>query len=595
VSLPLAAIPLAGLALALALWLAGLPFAPALWAGTLPVLAALLLDMLRSLRRGAFGLDLIAALAMGFGLALGEALAAAVVALMYAGGRGLEAYAQRRAASEMTALLSRQPRTALRQRGEAIEEVPIASLRAEDLLLIPRGAVLPVDGVIAKGPAILDTSALTGEAMPVRRHPGEPALSGCTNAGDAFTLRATTDAAASTWSGILRLVAAAQASRAPLARLADRWSLGFLGLTLLLAGGAWSLTGDAARGLAVLVIATPCPLILAVPVALVAGLSRAARLGVLVKSAAGLEALARIRVLVLDKTGTLTEGAPRLAAIAAAPGFEENEALRLAASLDQASQHPVARAIVAEAERRGLALATPEAVQEAPGEGVKGHVEGRLVAVGGLRWIGRDGMPEPQREPGMMRCGLRVDGRPAAVLLLADPLRPEAAGVVAELRRMGVARVIIASGDAEGPVATVAHAVGADAAHASLAPAEKVAVVAAARREGAVLMLGDGLNDAPALAAADLGVAVGVGGVAAAAEAADAVLLSGGLERLAGAMHAARRARAIALQSVAVGLGLSTLGMVAAALGFLTPIEGALIQEGIDVAVILNALRALRG
>ncbi|MBY0335768.1 MAG: cadmium-translocating P-type ATPase [Acetobacteraceae bacterium] len=588
------AAPLAGLSGGLILWLAGAAPSPAFWAGTLPVLALLLLDTARSLRRGEFGLDLIAALAMGFGLALGEALAANVVALMFAGGRFLEDYASRRARAEMTALLARQPRTALRHGPHGIEEVALSALRAGDLLAIPRGAVLPVDGVVEAGTAILDTAPLTGEPMPVRRDAGEEALSGCTNAGDAFALRATSDAAASTFAAILRLVQAAQDSRAPMARLADRWALGFLALTLLLAGGAWTLTGEAQRGLAVLVVATPCPLILAVPVALVAGLSRTARMGVLVKSGAALEALARIRAVLLDKTGTLTEGSPRVTTIATAPGVTEAEALRLAASLDQLSHHPVAQAIVAETRRRGLSLETPSAAREEPGEGMAGQVGGRSVQVGGLAWLGRDGMPDPPRAPGAMRCGLRVDGAPAATFLLEDPPRPEAASAVAALRGLGVARIVLVSGDADGPVRAVAAQVGADAALARQSPADKVAAIAAERAHGPVLMLGDGINDAPALAAADLGVAMGARGAAAAAEAAEAVLLSGGLERLGEAMAAAQRARRIALQSVAAGLGLSVIGMVAAALGHLTPVEGALLQEGIDVAVILNALRALR-
>lgn len=594
---PLALVPALGLLGALALFLAGLPPAPALWAGTLPVLGALLLDSARSVRRGEWGLDLIAGLAMGFGLALGEPLASCVVALMFAGGRALEAFAQRRAAAEMTALLARQPRSALRQGADgSVEEVPLAALAPGDLVLVPRGATLPVDGTVEGGTAVLDTAALTGEAMPVRRGPGEAALSGSVNAGDAFVLRAATDAAASTWAGIVRLVEAAQASRAPMARLADRWSVAFLALTLLLAGGAWALSGEAERALAVLVVATPCPLILAVPVALVAGMSRAAKLGLLAKSAAALEALARVRAVVLDKTGTLTEGAPRLVAVAAR-GMSEDEALRLAASLDQVSDHPVARAIVAEARARGLALAAPEATEETPGEGVRGTVGGLRLAVGGARWTGRAAeIPDPPREPGAMRAALAVEGGGTAALILADPLRAEAAATVAGLRALGVRHVAIASGDAPGPVEAAARAVGADAALSALAPADKVAVVARAREAhgGPVLMLGDGLNDAPALAAADLGVAVGARGAAAAAEAAEAVLVAGGLDRLLAAMRAARRARAIALQSVAAGLALSTLGMVAASLGYLSPVQGALIQEGIDVAVILHALRALR-
>jgi heavy metal translocating P-type ATPase len=589
----LVACPLLGLLAGALLWWVGGRPEVALAMGTLPVLVLLVAEMVRSLRQGAFGLDLIAALAMAAGLAMGEPLAACIVALMYAGGQYLEDYAHRRAGAEMTALLARQPRTALRHDDGALTEIPIEDIAVGDLLLIRRGAVLPVDGTLASPLAMLDTAALTGEPMPVRVTEGEAMLSGCANAGDAFDLRATTDAGASTYAGIVRMVRAAADSRAPMARLADQWSVGFLLLTLAMAGGAWALTGEAQRALAVLVIATPCPLILAVPVALLAGLSRTAKLGVLVKSAAVLEAMARIRVLVIDKTGTITAGAPSLVAM---EGPEE--ALRLAASLDQASEHPIARALVAAARARGLALSVPEEVHETPGEGLTGLVEGRRVAVGGPNWVaemtGAPALPLPAGKvpEGAMRCAIALDGAQAATLVFADQLRPDAIATIATLRAQGIRRIILASGDANAPVRAAGAAIGADAAHARQSPADKVALIAAARPEGPVLMLGDGLNDAPALAAADVGVAVATKG-AAAAEAADAVLLVDGLAHLAGTLAAARRARAIALQSVTIGIGLSSLGMVLAAFGYLSPVQGALIQEAIDVAVILNALRAL--
>ena len=586
----LLAAPLLGLLGGLLLWLAGRDASIAFAMGTLPVLVVLVAEMARSLRGGEFGLDLIAALAIGFGLAMGESLAANVVALMYAGGQFLDDHARRRATAEMTALLARQPRTALRHSASGLEEVPIADLAPGDVLLIPKGAVLPVDGVLDSDLALLDTAALTGEAMPVRAQQGAALLSGTSNAGEAFTLRATTDAEASTYAGILRLVRSAQESRAPMARLADRWSLAFLALTLAMAGGAWIATGEATRALAVLVVATPCPLILAVPVALMAGLSRAAALGMLVKSAAALEAMARIRVVVMDKTGTLTRGHAELVAIGG-----DARALRDAAALDQASAHPIAQALVAAARARGLTLPTPEAVHETPGEGLEGVVEGRRVLVGGPRFVTARAIGDiPEAEgPYGTRSLVAVDGRITTTLHFADPLRAEAADLVRQLRAGGVARVVLASGDAEGPVARVAEEVGADAHHPRLNPAGKVAVLAAERAHGPVMMLGDGLNDSPALAAADVGVAVGAQG-AAAAQAADAVLLGEGIGRLAPVLAAAHRARAIAVQSVAAGIGLSTLGMIAAALGYLTPVQGALIQEAIDVAVILNALRALK-
>ncbi len=569
--------PLLGLALGLGGW------EPGFTLGTAPVLGFLLWDMAQSLRRGAFGLDAIAALAMGAGLGMGQGLAACVVALMYAGGQFLEAHAQRRAGREMAALLARQPRTALREGPDGITEVPIAALRPGDRLLIPRGAVLPVDAVLEDAFAVLDESALSGEAMPVRHAMGEALLSGATNTGDAFRCRATTDAQASTFAGILRLVRAAQEARAPMARLADRWALGFLVFTLSLAGLAWAASGSPERALAVLVVATPCPLILAVPVALMAGVSRCAALGLLVKSPAGIEALARIRVMVLDKTGTLTRGAPEVDPAADA------EALRLAATLDQGSTHPLASALVAAARARGLPLPAPQSLSETPGEGVSGLVEGVPVRIGAAAFAG---CPAPQVPPGAMAVCVTRAGVALPPILLTDPLRPEAPATLAALRAAGVRRLVLASGDAPGPVEAVAARLGLEEWHAAMPPAGKAALLSGLRADGPVMMLGDGVNDAPALAAADLGVAVAARG-AAAAEAADAVLVAGGLRPLPGALRAARRAVAIARQGVLVGIGLSSLGMVAAALGWLTPVQGALIQEGIDVAVILNALRAL--
>jgi P-type E1-E2 ATPase len=386
-----------------------------------------------------------------------------------------------------------------------------------------------------------------------------------------------------------------------MARLADRYGLAFLGLTLLLAGGAWAATGDPLRALAVLVVATPCPLILAVPVALISGLSRAAGIGVIVKGGGALEKLARVRVLVVDKTGTLTHGTARLTGVEILGPVEEQDALGLAASLDQASGHPTARALVDAALARGLALTRPTQVAESPGEGVSGLVEGRLVRVGGPRLMRAQGIPFPDTDAVRNADAVAatvlvaVDGKPAAILRFADPLRRDGGRTLADLRRCGIERIVLATGDRRGVAEALVEGLPIDTLEADLDPAGKTRVVANVRGRGLVMMVGDGVNDAPALAAADLGVALGARGAAAAAEAADVVLLVDSLAPLPEAIRIARRARAIALQSVLVGLGLSLAGMVAAALGILAPVQGALVQEAIDVAVILNAMRALGG
>ncbi|MCL4187672.1 MAG: heavy metal translocating P-type ATPase [Rhodobacteraceae bacterium] len=583
----------------LLLWAGRGDWAGLVWtAGTLPVLAALLAEIVSSLRRGETGLDIVAALSMTAALATGEAAAAQVVALMYSGGTFLEAFAAGRARAEMTALLARQPRAALRHRNGGLEEVALAAVVPGDRLLVRHGDVVPVDGQVAEGEeALLDLSAITGESLPARLPAGEVAPSGAANAGPAFDLVATRPAAESTYAGIVRLVEAAQRSRAPMARLADRWAMGFLALTLAIAGAAWAASGDPVRAVAVLVVATPCPLILAVPVALVAGLSRAARIGVLIKGGRALEGLARGRTLILDKTGTLTEGRLQLVAVEPAAGIAEDELLRLAAAVEQASPHPAAQALVAAARARGLVLPPPRAVEEAPGAGVAGRVENRTLVVGAPDFVARRlGMPVPDGNggDGAVVVAVGIDGRLAGRLIAADPLRAGTGAFLAGARALGIERILLATGDREDVARAVTRGLALDGLRAGLTPDRKVLTVMTERgRAGPVIMVGDGVNDAPALAAADVGVAMGARGAAASAEAADVVLLVDRLDRLLPGIEIAKGARAIALQSVAAGLGLSVAGMVAAALGHLTPVQGALLQEAIDVAVILNALRAL--
>ena len=592
-------IPAAGLCLGSVLRLAGqAEWATLVWvATTIPVLFVLIIEIVGSLRRGDVGLDIVAALSMAGALSFAEYLAGVVVALMYAGGQYLESFAERRATRNLTALLARVPRTAFLDQGGKILEVPIDQVSAGHRLLIRRGDIIPVDGAVMDGLAVIDQSALTGEFVPVQHEVGENILSGSMNVGDVFYLFAARPAAESTYAGIVRLVEEAQRSKAPISRLADKFAIGFLGMTVLLAGGAWVWTGDPIRALAVLVVATPCPLILAVPVAIISGVSRAAKAGVLVKGGKALEALAKARVLVIDKTGTLTYGRARVKEIRAAAGVSEPELLRLAASLDQASPHIIARAIVAEARQRGLTLVTPGAVEERPGEGVEGVVDGRRVIVGGSRYVAQRLHPtEPSTVAsalGAVNVSVAIEEKLAGVLILADEIRERVPDLLAQLRELGFRRIVMASGDRRDVTEAVVAGLPFDAVHSDLTPERKIEVVKSERKHGPVMMVGDGVNDAPALAAADLGIAMGATGAAASAEAADIVLLVDDLGRILPAIRAARRSQRIALQSVAAGVGLSVAGMIVAALGYLTPVQGALIQEGIDIAVILNALRAL--
>ncbi|MBL8588654.1 MAG: cadmium-translocating P-type ATPase [Methylobacteriaceae bacterium] len=561
-------------------------------AGVVPVLAALLLTIVQSLQRGDFGLDIIAGFAMGGALATGEALAGCVVALMLSGGQALESYAQRRARHEMTALLARMPREASVYADGGLETRPIAALQPGDRILVRAGEVLPVDGVVAGAAASLDESALTGESLPVDYAPGAEVESGATNVGRAFDLVALRPAAESTYAGVVRLVESARRSRAPMSRLADRYALGFLALTAALTAAAWAATGDPRRALAVLVVATPCPLILAVPVAIVAGMSRCARRGVLVKSAAVFEALPRLRALLIDKTGTLTTGRPHVMAIEPTQGAG-HDLLRLAASLAQGSQHVVSRALVEAAAAARLKLATPVGVVETAGVGVAGQIEGRDIAIGRPDAIAIAAAAPPP--PGVVAVAVTSDGAYAGRLLLSDAVRPEAAATLRRLRDEGLQRILLVTGDNAAVARHVAEELKLDEVVAEATPAGKLEAVTRARSLGPVLMVGDGVNDAPALAAADVGVAIAARGAAAASEAADVILVADRLDRIADAIGVARRARSIAVQSVLIGLSLSMAGMIAAALGHLTPLAGALLQEAIDVAVVLNALRALGG
>jgi heavy metal translocating P-type ATPase len=596
-------VALAALAAGLAAWGLGRAVeASWIWAfGTIPVAAGLAVSMTRDFLAGRVGVDAIALVSMSAALLLGQTLAGIVVAVMYAGGNVLEDFAVARAERDLKSLVDRAPRVAHRRSERGVEDIAVDQVAVGDAILVRAGEVIPIDGVITSGAAVIDEAALTGEPIPASRRTGEPALSGTINAGETFEIRATATAGESTYAGIVRMVTAAQTAKAPFIRLADRYALLLLPATLAVAGAAWLLSGDAIRALAVLVAATPCPLILAAPVAFIAGVSQAARSGILIKGGGALEALARTHTVMFDKTGTLTVGGARLIAVETAPGESADEVLRLAGSLEQASHHVVAAAIVAAAHARGLAIEMPHDARETMGSGLEGRVGKRKVCVGSHDLVHGARKPEQWAVHVLRRAAWRsalsvfvsVDGRTVGALLLGDELRRETPRAVQTLRNAGVSRIVMVTGDRADAAETIGAALDLDAVLANRVPSDKVDAVAMEQRLSPTLMVGDGINDAPALAAADVGIAMGARGASASSEAADVVILVDRLDRVADAVVIAKRARAIALQSIAAGLAMSGVAMGLAAFGWLTPVAGALTQEVIDVAVILNALRAL--
>ena len=575
--------------------------AAAPWAaGTIVALIPATWWVVGGLRRGRVGVDVIAILSLLGTIWIGEYLAGALIAVMLATGRTLDAAANRRATRDLRSLREHVPGTAQRDRDGQLETVALDEIGPGDLIFVGPGSVVPTDGWVVGGSAVLDESALSGESTVVERPVGDAVRSGAVNAGGACRIEASRDAESSTYAGIVRLAQEAAAESAPVVRLADRVAAWFLPATLIVAGSAWALSDSLTRAVAVLVVATPCPLLLAAPVAIVSGLSRASRIGVIVRSGGALEKLGSAQTLVIDKTGTLTTGRPTQSDVVCGGGEDSATILRLAASADQVSSHILAEAIVRSARARGLSLSTPEMVTERPGYGVVATVDGRIVTVGRIdrtvarpEWVAS--VENRARLDGAVIAWVSIDGILSGAILLVDPMRTDAPWTIRRLRSAGIRKIVMLTGDRPEPAVEVGCALGLDSVQAEQEPDDKVARVREESAQAVTMMVGDGINDAPALAAASVGVAMGARGASASSEAADVVLTTDRLSRVADAMDIARRSRRIALQSAILGTALSLVAMIFAAFGFLIPAVGALLQELIDVAVILNALRALNG
>ncbi|WP_350349235.1 heavy metal translocating P-type ATPase [Agromyces sp. G08B096] len=569
-------------------WLfSGYALAVAAWQGV---------GMVRDLLRGHWGLDILAVTAIVSTVLVGEYVAALVVVLMLTGGEALEDMANRRAKRELDALLTRSPQSAHRIDGDEIVEVHIDDVAVGDRLLVRPSELVPVDATLVSAATSVDESSITGESVPVEKHAGDRLLSGSVNGTQAVEVRAEATAKESQYQQIVALVEGAARSKAPVVRLADRYAVPFTIFSLALGALAWWLSGDPVRFAEVLVLATPCPLLIAAPVAFIGGMSRAARNGLIVKSGGVLEQLSAARTAVFDKTGTLTYGAPELTEVRPEPGFDADGLLRIVASAEQYSSHVLAASLIAAAKRRGLDLADAARASEAATNGVQAEIEGRRVVVGKFAFV-REHAPEAERTeiaPGELAIYVAVDGRFAGALLASDRVRAEARGTLERLDRLGVHRTMMLTGDAQATADHIAAEVGIGRVRADCLPADKVEEVAGIA-ERPVIMVGDGVNDAPVLAAADVGIAMGAKGATAASESADAVVLVDDLSRVAKAVEIGRDTVRIALQSIWLGILVSIGLMLVASFGVIPATIGALLQEVVDLIAILAALRAIGG
>lgn len=554
----------------------------------------LVLGLVLKLFRREFGSDLLAGISIVTSVFLDEYLAGALVVLMLSGGEALEGYAVRSASSVLAALARRMPSMAHRRVEGKVEEVAIDAVAVGDVLVIFPHETCPVDATVIEGHGTMDESYLTGEPYVMSKTPGSEVLSGAINGESALTIRAGKLAVDSRYAKIMQVMRASEQRRPKMRRLADRLGAIYTPIAIAIAIAAWALAGEPVRFLAVLVVATPCPLLIAIPVAIIGSISLAARRGIIIKDPAVLETIDTCRIAIFDKTGTLTYGAPRLTELVPAPGFEPREVLRLVASLERYSKHPLASAVSRAAREGGVELAEAGEIAERPGEGLAGRVEGREVLITSrAKLMARRPEAESELAPmeGGLECVVAIDGRTAATLRFRDQPRSDGAPFIHHLEpKHRFERVMLVSGDRASEVEYLAAQVGIREVYSSQSPEQKLELVRAATREAPTVFLGDGINDAPALTAATVGIAFGQHSDVT-AEAAGAVILDSSLQRVDELFHVSHRMRAIALQSAIGGMTLSVVGMLFAAAGLLPPVAGAIAQEVIDVAAVVNALR----
>jgi len=565
---------------------ATLPLLVVLAGGGAPLVIGL---AMKALRRD-FGSDLLAGVSIVTAAILGEYLAGAIVVLMLSGGETLEAFAVARASSVLQALARRMPSIAHRLQDSRTEDVALDAIAVGDAIVVFPHEICPVDGVVTDGHGVMDESYLTGEPYAMPKAPGSEVFSGAVNGERAIVLRATRAAVDSRYARIMNVMRDSEQRRPRLRRLGDVLGARYTPVALLLAAAAWAWSGSPDRFLAVLVVATPCPLLIAIPVAIIGSISLAARRGIVIRDPAILERLDRCRTIILDKTGTLTYGTPALTERLGAGSIDPQRVLQLTASLERYSKHPLAHAIVGAAQRDGLALLEPSCVREQPGEGLDGLVDGARVRIAGRRYAETLGAATPPSAAGL-ECFIFVDGCHAATYRFRDTARADSRSFISHLGpRHNLERVLLVSGDRESEVRYLADLVGIETVFAGRSPEDKVAITREESRRAPTLFIGDGINDAPALAAATVGLAFGHHSEIT-SEAAGAVIMDTSLERVDELFHIARRMRRIALESAIGGMALSIAGMLVAFAGLLPPVSGAIVQEIIDLGAVLNALR----
>jgi heavy metal translocating P-type ATPase len=553
-------------------------------------------SMIEDLRIGTYGIDVLAATAIVTSVLLGQYWAALVVVLMLTGGESLEDFAEHRANSELNALLKHAPQTAhLVQSRNKIVDVKVSSLKSGDKILIKPGEVVPVDAIVIEGESSFDESSLTGESLPQNKNIGGQIVSGAVNLEGAITAKATASAADSQYEQIIRLVRGAAASQAPFVRLADRYSIPFSLAAYAIAGTVWVLTGSSLRFLEVIIVATPCPLLLAAPIALISGMARASKYGIIVRTGSAFEKLAEAETIAFDKTGTLTRGQLELDNITTYGSFSNDSVLALAASAEQNSHHILATAVTSAAATQGLKLIKAKNVQEISGRGLNALIKGQRVLIGRLSLLEQHEVtiPAAARKKAVDQTALylAVDGQLAGVMTFKDELRPESQATLQRLHKLGFKRTMMITGDNKAVATSIAKLLGISHVHADMLPADKLQIIEKETKRP-VVFVGDGVNDAPVLTAADVGIALGARGSTAASESADMVILADDIGHVAIAASIAKRTFKIATQSIVVGIGLSLILMAAFATGKFPPLLGAILQEIVDVVVIFNALRA---